>query len=388
MASLPGHTFLIAGVVQPSRSYSFPGLYYEMASREAKREGSTMPAYLIYGANGYTAQLIAREGTKRGLPAILAGRNAEAVRALARQLSQEHRTFSLDDPAAVDAGLKDVAVVLNCAGPFSRTAKALTDACLRCRVHYLDITGEISVYEELAGRDAQARTAGVMLLPGAGFDVVPSDCLGAHLKRRLPTANKLTLGFQAISRFSRGTATTMVENLPRGGMVRRGGVLTRVPLAYRTRVIDFGRGPVRAMTIPWGDVATAYRSTGIPDIEVYVAASLSQMIAGRVLRWFGWAAGSGPVQGYLKRRIQAGPPGPTDEERARGQSYLWGEATDADGRRVVSRCAAGGVHADDAGGAGRRRARPERPGAAGISDAFARLWAGFRAGTAGRVAHR
>ena len=296
-----------------------------------------MPSYLLYGANGYTAQLIAREGANRGLPPILAGRNAEAVGALAQQLNLEYRVFALDDPAAVDAGLKDVAVVLNCAGPFSRTAKPMADACLRCHVHYLDITGEISVLEALAERDAEARAAGVMLLPGAGFDVVPSDCLAAHLKRRLPTANKLVLGFQALGRLSRGTATTMVENLPRGGMVRRGGVLTRVPLAFRTRVIDFGRGPVRAMTIPWGDLATAYRSTGIPDIEVYVAASLTQVIAGRALRWFGWAVGSPVMQGYLKRRIQAGPPGPTDEERARGQSYMWGEATDTDGRQVVSR---------------------------------------------------
>jgi len=296
-----------------------------------------MGGYLIYGANGYTAQLIAREGVKRGLSPILAGRNAEAVGTLARQLNLEHRTFALDDPAAVDAGLKDVAVVLNCAGPFSRTAKPMADACLRGRVHYLDVTGEISVFEELAGRDAEARAAGVMLMPGVGFDVVPSDCLAAHLKRRLPTANKLALGFQALGGFSRGTATTMVENLPKGGMIRRGGVLTRVPTAWRTRVIDFGRGPVRAMTIPWGDVATAYHSTGIPDIEVYVAAALSQVIAGRFLRWFGWAAGSRAVQGYLKRRIQAGPPGPSDEERARGQSLLWGEATDSVGGRVVSR---------------------------------------------------
>jgi short subunit dehydrogenase-like uncharacterized protein len=176
-----------------------------------------------------------------------------------------------------------------------------------------------------------------MLLPGVGFDVVPSDCLAAHLKRRLPTATALSLGFQAIGRFSRGTATTMVENLAKGGMIRRGGVLTGVPSAWRTRTIDFGRGPVRAMTIPWGDVATAYRSTGIPDIEVYMAAALSQVAVARLLRLFGWAVGSRMVQNFLKRRIKAGPAGPTDEERARGESLLWGEATDIHGGRVASR---------------------------------------------------
>ena len=91
------------------------------------------------------------------------------------------------------------------------------------------------------------------------------------------------------------------------------------------------------MTIPWGDVSTAYRSTGIPDIEVYMAASFAQVAAARLLRWAGWAVGSREVQGWLRRRIRAGPPGPTDEERARGESLLWGEATDPAGDRAVSR---------------------------------------------------
>ena len=199
-----------------------------------------MRRFLLYGANGYTGRLIAREAAGRGLPAVLAGRNAEAVGELARQSKLDHRVFSLDDPTAVDAGLNDVGAVLNCARPFSRTARPLADACLRRGVHYLDVTGEISVFEELAARDAEARAACVMLLPGVGFDVVPSDCLAAHLKRRLQAATKLALGFQAAGRYSRGTATTMMENLPREGMVRRRGVLTRVPLAWRTRVIDFG----------------------------------------------------------------------------------------------------------------------------------------------------
>jgi short subunit dehydrogenase-like uncharacterized protein len=315
----------------------FKAGFSKLKEANIAKESPDIAAYLIYGANGYTARLIVREAMARGLPPVLAGRNAPAVEELARQERLEHRIFALDDPIALDAGLKDVAVVLNCAGPFSRTAKPMAEACIRCGVHYLDITGEISVFEELAARDAEAKSAGVMLLPGVGFDVVPSDCLAAHLKRRLPTATALSLGFQAIGRFSRGTATTMVENLAKGGMIRRGGKLTRVPTAWRTRTIDFGRGPVRAMTIPWGDVSTAYRSTGIPDIEVYTAAAFSQVVVARLLRLCGWAVASRLVQNYLKGRIKAGPAGPTDEERARGESLLWGEATDAHGGRVESR---------------------------------------------------
>jgi short subunit dehydrogenase-like uncharacterized protein len=91
------------------------------------------------------------------------------------------------------------------------------------------------------------------------------------------------------------------------------------------------------MTIPWGDVSTAYYSTHIPDIEVYIAASRGLRISARLSRYLGWLLGSSWVQGFLKRRIEAGPPGPTDAERANGKSSLWGEASDNDGHRVSSR---------------------------------------------------
>jgi short subunit dehydrogenase-like uncharacterized protein len=296
-----------------------------------------MSTFLLYGANGYTGGLIAREAVVRDLRPVLAGRNAEAVSALARQLGLEHRVFSLDDPAATRAGLEGMTAVLHCAGPFAHTAGPMADACLEARVHYLDITGEISVFEMLAARDTEAMAAGVLLLPGAGFDVVPSDCLAVHLQRRMPSATHLTLGFHGVGRFSRGTATTIVENLAEGGVVRRGGVLWRVPAAWRTRTIDFGSGPSLAVTIPWGDVSTAYHSTGIGDIEVYAAASRRQLRLMRLSRWFAGLLRSRWVQNFLTRRIRAGPPGPTDEERAQGRTYLWGEVTDGEGRRAVSR---------------------------------------------------
>src|SRR5262249_22753775 len=154
---------------------------------------------------------------------------------------------------ALDGALRQVRAVLHCAGPFAHTSTPMAESCLRAGAHYLDITGEIAVFESLARRDAAARQRGVLLLPGVGFDVVPSDCRAVHLKRRLPTATHLALAFASTGGVSRGTATTALENFPRGGMVRKGGVLTRVPAAWKTRVIDLGRGPVKAFTIPWGD---------------------------------------------------------------------------------------------------------------------------------------
>jgi short subunit dehydrogenase-like uncharacterized protein len=296
--------------------------------------------WLLYGANGYTGELVARLAAARGHRPVLAGRSADGVCAVSEDLGLERRLFSLDAPARIDEALAGMTLVLHCAGPFSRTSGPMADACLRTRTHYLDVTGEVEVFEALAARDAEARAARVMLLPGCGFDVVPTDCLAAHLARRMPGARRLALGFQGGGRLSRGTATTAIEGLGRGGLVRRGGVLTPVPAAWKTRTIDFGAGPRKAVTIPWGDVSTAWRTTGIPDVEVYAAAPLVLRAFLRAGRLLGPVLGSAAVRRFLTTRARAGVPGPSSEERRRGRSFVWGEVEDAEGRRAVSRLAA------------------------------------------------
>ncbi len=293
--------------------------------------------YVIYGANGYTGRLIARYAVELGHQPILAGRHAAPVQAVAAELGLSARLFDLGDPVALDRGLADVRAVLHCAGPFAHTSRPMVDACLRNRVTYLDITGEVSVFEACAVRDAEARDAGVMLMPGAGFDVVPSDCLAAHLKQRLPSATELSLAISGLAQASRGTAATMIESVHRGGLVRRGGVLTPVALGHRSRVIEFGRGPETAVAVPWGDVSTAYRSTGIPDITVYMAMPPAARAGVAFAAMMAPLLASPIVQRMLKAGVRAGPAGPTDAERSRGASYLWGEVTDPAGRRAVSR---------------------------------------------------
>jgi short subunit dehydrogenase-like uncharacterized protein len=218
---------------------------------------------LIYGANGYTAELIIELAVAQGAKPILAGRSREKIKPLAERFGLPMRNFAIDDAEVVARNLVGAAAVINCAGPFLRTAKGMATGCMKAGAHYLDITGEIEVFEAMVALGKKAEAAGVMLMPGTGFDVVPSDCLAAHL------------AFKAIGRPSHGTATTMVENLHKGGAIRRNGTLVKVPAAWKVRSIDFGHGPTTVMSIAWGDVATAYHSTGIPNIEVYMAAPVS-----------------------------------------------------------------------------------------------------------------
>lgn len=297
------------------------------------------PSIVCYGAYGYTGQLTVELAAKRGIPLIVAGRNAAKTEAVAARHGFEHRVFSLDDPSALDAGLAGAKVVIHCAGPFSRTADPMAQACLRTGVHYLDITGEAYVFEALSKLDDQAKEAAVMLLPGAGFDVVPSDCLAAYVAAKVDAPTHLTMGFANHGgALSHGTATTVVENLAMGTLVRRKGALQRRAMGSITAKVDFGdgRGPVPSAAIAWGDVVTAWISTGIPNIEVYIPLPPAIAVVARVSHAFGWLTGSRPVQSMLKRWVDSRPAGPTAEERARANSYLFATVRNAEGESATA----------------------------------------------------
>ena len=291
--------------------------------------------FLLYGANGYTGDLITRFAVERGLKPILAGRNAIAIEALAKKHHLDYRVFSLDETSLLDGALREVDAVLHCAGPFSLTSRRMVEGCLRNKKHYTDITGEISVFESIAALDAKAKEAAVMMMPGVGFDVVPTDCLAKHLKDGLPTATHLSLAFYGIGKLSHGTQATMTMNIGKGGAIRKDGKITSVAAAWRTREIDFGEITKTGVTIPWGDVATAYYSTGTPNIEVYTVVPPANLRLLKMSRYAGWLLATKPLQDYLQKQIPPG--GPSDEERAKGKTLLWGEAADLNGNRVEAR---------------------------------------------------
>jgi len=300
-------------------------------------------SFLLYGSTGFVGDAIARAAVKRGLRPVLAGRDASRVGAQAAELGLPHRAFGLNDMGALDSALRDVAAVLHCAGPFVHTCAPMLEACLRTGTHYLDITGEIPVYEAIAARDSDAKARGIMLLPGVGFDVVPTDCLAAHLKRRLPSATRLALAFRSFgpAQLPPGTANTFVEIARYGTLVRRNGRLELAPRGGPPRMIDFGQGPEIATRVTWGDVFVAYYSTGIPNIENFIAvpAEMRRMMAmvDSIRPLFRFA----PVRRLARAGIKAGS---TAEQRARTNTTVWGEVSDEQGRRAAAL-----VHGPEAG---------------------------------------
>ena len=297
-----------------------------------------MGNFLIYGSYGYTGQLIVERALKEGLRPVLAGHNIKKLRAQAEQHNLDCRLFSLRETSKLDAALQEVDAVLHCAGPFVHTFRQMAEACLRTKRHYVDISGEIPGFEALAAMDAQAKAAGIMLLPGAGFDVVPSDCLAAHLKQRLPSAKHFRLFLRGVGAgVSRGTAKSAIENMHRQGMIRRDGQLVRVPPAWNVRERDFGRGYTKVVSVGWGDVSTAYYSTGIPNIETYFAFPPSAINFLRFMRVIGPLLYNRPVKSILKRMVDIFIKGPDMERRKSASAIFVGEVMEPKGERAVSK---------------------------------------------------
>lgn len=296
--------------------------------------------FLLYGANGYTGALIARLAASYALQPILAGRNEKAIQSLATELQLPFRIVDLADTIALHAILEEVSLVLHAAGPFQISARPMIEACIATKTHYLDITGEIPVFEMAKQFNDAASQAKIMLMPGVGFDVVPTDCMAIFLSKKLPDAHLLQLAFASMGGgLSHGTATTMVMGLGEGGAVRENGKIKPTPLGHKGMWVNFSAEPdeprkLFTMTIPWGDISTAHFTTGIPNIETYTGIAPKIF---RLLRWqkaFNWLLKKSFLRKYALKKINAKPAGPSDEARATGSSMIWGKVQNNKGNTI------------------------------------------------------
>lgn len=281
---------------------------------------------MIYGANGYSGQLIVEEALRRGLRPMLAGRG-DGVLAMAERLGLKVRRFSLEAP-----DLKGVTVLLNAAGPFSVTGPALATAAIAAGAAYLDLAGEYPEHAALADLSDPAERAGVMLLPGVGFGVVPTDCAAVLAAQGLGAIRRLVIAYETRGGASRGTLETVLPALHIPGVARRAGGAVSSRGGERSLVLRDGRRRVTVVTNPWrADQVSAVRSVSAADIETYATFPGAARLLMRI--------GGGALGGVLRKLALAGAPaGPDAKARARGGTTVWAEAYGERGaRRVVLR---------------------------------------------------
>ena len=286
---------------------------------------------LIYGAYGYTGHLITELAISHSLPIIIAGRDMHKVKTMGEKLEVEYRFFDLH-PDELLFQFKDVHTVINCAGPFSTTAKIVAEGCLETNTHYLDVTGEIDVFESLQQLNKQAQEKGIMIMPGTGFDVVATDCLAKYLSNKVPTADKLELSFHGMKKISPGTTKSQVERLKVGGGIRESGVLKTVPMLSKSKELRFVKDDGTTLTkqtylIPWGDLSTAYWTTKIPNIEVYQHFPKSMVRLAKGSRYIRWLLKLKWYENFVKwMQLKMNPPlkvGETTDSRMLIRGTVW-----------------------------------------------------------------
>lgn len=292
---------------------------------------------IIYGSYGYTGRLIVEECRRRGLTVILSGRDSRQLAEQGAETGYPVESVALADTKALHALLEKGAMVIHCAGPFQFTARQMVEACLNTGTHYTDITGEYQVFDRIFSYDEAAKNKGIMLMPGTGFDVVPSDCLALHLKEKLPTATSLQMAFASSGGFSRGTAKTMVQGLGYGSTIRKEGSYVTIKTAEKVLDVDFGPFNSKTVCIPWGDIATAWRSTGIPNIEVYAGVNNRAIRLLKVSNLINPVLRQQWAKNFLQRQIDNRQPGPSAEKLAAARSYLWGRVKDEAGNEMHAR---------------------------------------------------
>lgn len=290
-------------------------------------------SYLIYGAYGYTGTLIAEEAVAHGHEPLLAGRDASRLNALASRLGLEARAVGLHDSMQLRDTLSEVSAVVHAAGPFVHTAPPMVEACLETRTHYLDVTGELPVLEAIMERDDEAASRDVLLLPAVGVDVVPTDCLARSLSEEMPDAETLEIALGATGGVSKGTLKTAIEQMGNGGRVRRNGAVRTVPSGWTSRTVDFGNRSRRVISFPGGDVVTAGRSTGIPNITVYLDAPLLLQRVIRLSRYVQGLLRWKPLQRLLQRAVERWVPNPSGAARRQGQTRVWASVRNAEDER-------------------------------------------------------
>ncbi|HWQ84838.1 MAG TPA: saccharopine dehydrogenase NADP-binding domain-containing protein [Anaerolineales bacterium] len=283
------------------------------------------PQWMIYGATGYTGRLIAQEAVRRGHRPILAARSALKLAPLAEQLGLEHLVLDLSSNRVLAKAVTPYQAVLNAAGPYSSTGRLILDTCLLTQTHYLDINGEIPFLEYVLSQDQAARRKAITLLPGAGFDVVPTDCMAGYVTSQLTDPCYLDIAISGGSQASAGTRRSSLEILANGGQVRRSGRLMSFPLGFDGRNVRFADRSRPVIPVPWGDLSTAYYSTAVPNITTFMAFSPGSI---RLLRGVGRAIPAILRWTRLRRWLQSrqGPsgkgPDPVSNQDHRSQIYV------------------------------------------------------------------
>ena len=288
----------------------------------------TKTKILVYGVLGYTGNLFIEHSLDTNLPIVLGARQKE-VKILAEKCGMEHRVFEINDVQNIIPYLSDIKAVINLANVSYGINKYLIDACIQTKTHYVDLASEYPDILEIYKLHHMALTNGVMLMPGAGFNLAPTDIAGRIASELLPNPTKLSLGFATFGNASRGTIKTVLKMTAETGYSRLSGKLVVAKPASEKRLFQAEGKEYSLINNPlMGDSLAGFISTNIQNITTYSYYPwiLVQFMKGR-MNW---------LRKFLLRYSHwFFPLGPTEDELKRQHTYTWAQIENQQNQKLT-----------------------------------------------------
>lgn len=155
--------------------------------------GSRAFDLILYGATGYTGQLVAnyiqRHQPEDGFRWAIAGRSLDKLASVRDAIGAPADlplvVADSADPASIRAMADRAAMIVTAAGPYQLYGSELVAACAAAGTDYLDLCGEPAwMAEMIPAHHAAAQTSGARILFSSGFDSIPFDLGVRFLQER------------------------------------------------------------------------------------------------------------------------------------------------------------------------------------------------------------
>jgi short subunit dehydrogenase-like uncharacterized protein len=158
---------------------------YGHHSRESFMTSANKFDIVVYGASGFTGQLVAeylasRYANDRALKWAMAGRSLEKLASVrdAVGASSETPLIAADagDAASLQAMIDQTKLVLTTVGPYQLYGSELVAACAASGTDYLDLCGEpLWMRQMIDAHEAAAKASGARIVFSCGFDSIPFE---------------------------------------------------------------------------------------------------------------------------------------------------------------------------------------------------------------------
>ncbi len=284
--------------------------------------------WMIYGAYGFTGSLLAKIAADKGFKPVLAGRDALKTKRLALSLGLDFKVFSLDEDSIIEKNLKDIDLLYNLAGPYCKTAPTMVEACLRTKTHYMDLTGDIEIYDFLYSLDKVAIENEILIMPGVGFNVIATECVAAHTVQKLSTCDHLDIVMATQAKPSKGTFKQMIALLPRGGYEIENHELKRRNIGKSDIKIKYPDKRRTPFSIPIGELIACHKSLNIANIRVHYAMSsswvrMTETMIDIIAKFSGKNYGKKVLSNFASNYIK----GPDETSMLHDKAYVYAKAS-------------------------------------------------------------